>query len=458
MGGICPARSVGPLSLDSLRRMALSANKELRMAEMREQAAHYEHRGARTKYLPRVSMAGTYQYTSRELSLLSDDQQERLGHLGTAIGTMAALPEGMAGVLDGVGAGLVDALHTDTRHAGVAACLLTQPLYMGGKIRSYDRITRFAEQMAGRQRDLRCQEVIVEVDETYWQIVALQSRRRLAESYLSLTGQLDHDVEQMIVAGLATRADGLSVKVRVNEAQVALMQVDNALALSRMKLCQLCGLELDTEVTLVDEGCDSISATDCAAQGDVQTAFANRPELDALTLMAGISREKVRVARAEFLPSVALTGGYAATYPSVFNSFERRMKGMWNVGLTVQIPLLTWGERGYKVKAARAEAHLASYHLEEVREKVELQVNQGRQKVDEATRRLRTAEAATAEADENLRHATMGMQEGVIPVSNVLEAQTAWVAAHATKITAQIDLRLADLYLRKATGTVGTQY
>lgn len=77
----------------------------------------------------------------------------------------------------------------------------------------------------------------MEVDEAYWQIVALQSKKRLAESYLQLVQKLDNDVQLMIGEGFATKADGLSVKVKVNEAKVTMIQVDNGLALSRMLLC-----------------------------------------------------------------------------------------------------------------------------------------------------------------------------------------------------------------------------
>jgi outer membrane protein len=151
---------------------------------------------------------------------------------------------------------------------------------------------------------------------------------------------------------------------------------------------------------------------------------------------------------------VALSGGYLASNPSVFNSFERKFKGMWNVGVVVSVPLVTCGERIYKVKAEQAEAEAVSLRLAETREKVELQVNQNHQKVEEATERLNTAERSQAEADENLRYATLGLKEGVIPVSNVLEAQTAWLSAHSECVTARIDLRLANLYLNKSIGTL----
>lgn len=422
------------------------------MADMKQRAAWYERKAAFTKYLPRVSAMGAYLHTNKEISLLSDEQKGKLSNLGTAIGSITPSLGNMTDALNGIGMGLVDALHTDTRDMGTVAVMLTQPIYMGGKIMAYNRITQYAEQIAARQQDLALQEVIVEVDEAYWQIISLQSKKRLAESYLELVRKLDSDVQQMIDAGLATKADGLSVKVKVNEAQVALIQVDNGLSLSQMLLCQLCGLEMDTPIILKDENTDIVPMPGTMVEADVQTAFALRPELRALSLSANLYKEKVKLTRAGHLPTVALTGGWLGSNPSVFNSFERQFKGMWSVGVMVNIPLVTWGERCYKVKAARAEENLARYRLEETREKVELQVSQSRQKVEEAAERLRTATRSREEADENLRYATLGLQEGVIPVSNVLEAQTAWLSAHSEHVTAQIDLRLADLYLRKSSG------
>ena len=112
------------------------------------------------------------------------------------------------------------------------------------------------------------------------------------------------------------------------------------------------------------------------------------------------------------------------------------------------------GEGIYKVKAAKAEANIAQYKLDDVKEKVELQVTQATYKVNEATKKLAMAEKNMAKADENLRYANLGFQEGVIPTSNVLEAQTAWLSAQSGKIDAQIDVKMSEIYLNKSMGTL----
>lgn len=446
------------LSLDSCRALAIANNKELRIAENKRQAAFYERKAAATKYLPRINATGSYMHSSRDISLLSGGQKENLGHLGQILSNAVPSLQDASGVLDALGGKLASAAQTDTRNMGVVGILMTQPVYMGGRIVAYNRISQYAEQIAEKQHDLTLQNIIVDVDEAYWQIVSLQSKKKLAESYLDLVCRLDSDVTKMIDEGFATKADGLSVKVKVNEAKVALIQVDNGLSLSRMLLCQICGLEINTPIVLVDEDSQAAKSDPTPIRAEVNDALALRPELNMLSLSADIYKEKVRLVRSEFLPTVALTAGGLASNPSMFNGFERKMRGMWNIGVTVSVPLVTFGERCYKIKAAQAEAQAARTEIEENREKVILQVNQNRQKVQEAAERLQTAHRSCDEADENLRYATLGLQEGVMPVSNVLEAQTAWLKSHSEYVSSKIDLRLANLYLLKSVGTLSTNY
>lgn len=464
------------LSLDSCRALALTNNKELRISAEKISAAHYERKAAFTNFLPKISATGTYMRTEKEISLLSDEQKEAIGNIGTtAQGTiqetfqqlaaanpawnellepLAPLIPGIGNALNGVGQGLVDALHTDTRNMYAGALTLTQPIYMGGKITAYNKITKYAEKLAESQHATGQQDLILSTDKAYWQVISLVNKKKLAESFLKLVQQLDSDVDKMIAEGVATKADGLSVKVKVNEAEMTLTQIDNGLSLSKMVLCQLCGLPLDTEITLADENIKDLTLPATETESNVATALANREELKSLDLATKIYDQKVNVTRAGFLPSVALTANYMITNPSLVNGFERKFRGMWAIGALVQIPLWNWGEGMYKVKAAKAEANIARYQLADVREKVELQVSQASYKVNEAAKRLAMAEKNMEKADENLRYAKLGFTEGVIPTSNVLEAQTAWLSAQSDKINAQIDVKLTEVYLRKAMGTL----
>ncbi len=410
-------------------------------------------------------------------SLLNNDQKAALSGLGSnlagpigqaATGIIATYPElaplisslsgSLPAALDQAGNSLVDALRTDTRNVYAGAITLTQPLYMGGKIRAYNKITKYAEELARQQHNGGMQEVIMSTDQAYWQVISLVNKKKLAEGYLKLLQQLDSDVEKMIAEGVATKADGLSVRVKVNEAEMTLTKVEDGLSLARMLLCQLCGLDLSSPITLADENMENIPLIPTDTHFDLSTAYENRPEIRSLELATQIYKQKVNVTRAEHLPSIALMGtlmgNYMVTNPSVFNSFENKFKGMWNVGVMVQLPIWHWGEGIYKTKAAKAEARIAQYQLQDAREKIELQVNQAAFKVNEAGKKLVMASQNMEKAEENLRYATLGFREGVIATSNVLEAQTAWLSAQSEKIDAQIDVKLTEIYLKKSLGTL----
>lgn len=463
------------LNLDSCRTLALSNNKELRMSKEKVNAAHYQQKAAFTNFLPKIDMMGTYMRTEKEISLLSDDQKSAISNIGTAVAPMGqklqqilssdpslaplltplqSVMGTLPGALNQVGQGMVDALRTDTRNMFGGMVTLTQPIFMGGKIIAYNKITKFAEQLAESQHATELQDVILNTDQAYWQVISLVNKKKLAESFLNLVKKLDSDVSKMVAEGVATKADELSVKVKVNEAEMTLTKVENGLSLSKMVLCQLCGIPLDTPITLADESMENITLPDTYIEGNVNTALSNREELKSLELASKIYRQKVNVTRSEFLPSVGLTATYLVTNPSLVNGFEKKMRGMWGVGMMVKIPVFHWGEGIYKVKAAKAEANIAQYKLDDVKEKVELQVTQATYKVNEATKKLAMAEKNMAKADENLRYANLGFQEGVIPTSNVLEAQTAWLSAQSGKIDAQIDVKMSEIYLNKSMGTL----
>lgn len=456
------------LNLDSCRALALTNNKELRIGQEKINAAHYQRKAAFTNYLPKIDVMGTYMHTQKKISLLSDDQKQSISHIGTS--TSAALKEMAAnnpilstllpalqpleGGLNSMGQGLVDALRTDTRNLYAGTATLTQPLFMGGKIIAYNKITKYAEQLARSQHATGMQEVILNTDQAYWQVISLTNKKKLAESFLKLVQKLDEDVDKMVAEGVATKADGLSVKVKVNEAEMTLTQVDNGLSLSKMLLCQLCGLPLDTDLQLADQDMENLALPATYTESNIDLALANREELKSLELASKIYQQKVNVARSEFLPTVGLTANYLVSNPSLLNGFENKFRGMWGIGVVVKIPVFHWGEGIYKVKAAKAEANIARYQLEDVKEKVELQVTQSSYKVNEAAKKLAMAEKNMEKAEENLRYATLGFKEGVIPTSNVLEAQTAWLSAQSGKIDAQIDLKMSEIYLNKSMGTL----
>lgn len=474
--GIHPIEAQRVLSLDSCRAMALRNNKQMSVQRVKQEVAKNIRKAARTKYLPHVSAVGGYVYTSKEISLLSDDTKDALSNLGTSsvnqlqTGLSSAMPVlstlfggtagvtslmgGMAGTLNQLGEGIVDAFHTDTRHMFGGSIFLTQPVFMGGAIVALNKIADIGEDLAANSADARRQETLYQIDQAYWQVVSLHHKQKLAEGYLDLVKKLDGDVQKMIREGVATRSEGLSVSVKVNEAEMAVMKVNDGLTLSKMLLCQLCGLPVDEQVTLVDEETEQLAAAATIDVFQKEDYLENRPELKMLQNMVDIGHQTTNMLKAGHLPQVLLMGGYTATNPNVYNGFQRKLGGAWNVAVMMRVPIWNWGDVAYKVRAAKGATTIATLELEEAREKMELQVNQSNFRVNEANKKLELALTSQQRAEENLRTANLGFKEGVISSTTVMEAQTAWLQAQSQRIDAEIDVQLSRVNLQKSLGTL----
>lgn len=425
------------LTLDECRSLAIQNNKELQIAGEKVRVAGYEKQAALTKYFPQVSAMGTYMRNQKDINLLDDKTVAGLGKL---------LP------ID-VGA----FTHLDIQDVWLGNVSLVQPVFMGGKIIAYNQITKYAKELAQSMNDLKLQDVIYKTDEAYWQVVSLVNKKKLADSYVSLLRKMDIDVQALIEEGVATQVDGMSVRVKLNQAEMAQTKVDNGLALSRMALAQLCGLPLEESLALADENIESLpESASSSGSFSVEEAFINRQELKSLDYAVRIYKKKEKIALAEHLPSVALTANYLVTNPNSFNGFKNDFGGMFNVGVAVQVPISGWWEGTYKRNAARAETHIKQLELDDAKEKIELQVNQSVYKVNEAGKKLTASSRNKEKAEENLRHATIGFEEGVIPALNLMEAQTAWVEAQSDLIDAQIEVKLTDVYLSKALGRLSS--
>lgn len=470
------------LSLDSCRALALRNNKQLNVARLKQDVARYNRKVMRTKYLPKVDAVGGYEYFSKEISLLNSNQKTAFGSLGTtATGAVGGnitqmitglvqqgvitpeLAQQLGGVLNKLtpqlaeagnklGQAVNDAFRTDTKNIWSGAVMVRQPIFMGGAIVAANKMADIGEKMAASDLELRRQTTLYDIDQAYWLVVSLRQKEQLAQSYRDLVKKLSEDVKKMIREGVATKADGLKVDVKVNEADMQLTQVEDGLSLAKMMLCQLCGLPMDREITLADENVQTLAPVITETYEAADTTYAARPEIQMLENAIELSHQSTRLIRAAALPHVALTGGYMVSNPNVFNGFERKFAGVWNVGVLVQVPVWNWFESSYKIRAAKTATSIAVMELSDVREKVNLQVAQSQFKLKESLKRFHMANENMKSAEENLRCANLGFKEGVMEVTDVMAAQTAWQMAQSQKIDAEVGVKLSQVNVKKALG------
>ena len=431
---VCTPLQAQTVSLDSCRSMALRSNKGLRMADEAVRGAQYTKKAATAAYLPAIDASATYMYNQHKTSLLSEDAKLPTMIFNPLTGkydynvligpdlkpvldpsTGQPIPEMVALIPK-------DALTFDTRSVFAGAITLTQPIFMGGEIKALNDIARYSEQALVASRNNMTQEVIYGVDEAYWTVVSLRAKQKLADSFVALVDTLHYDVNAMLEEGVATRADLLSVDVRLT--------------------------------TLADEEAEGIGTEMPDYAYNIEDVYARRQDLEAVRKGISIMKGQEKLALGSMLPKLGLVGAYTFSTPNIIDGFSRHLKGGFSIGAAITIPIWHWGGNYNKYRAARSATNAQRIMLEDLEEKVQLQVSQAKFKIAEAYKTYDMALSNMRSAEENLRCAEIGFKEGVLTTNDVITAQTGWLKANSEKIDAEIGVRLCRTYLSKVLGTL----
>lgn len=461
-----PLLSSAALSLDSCRQMALKTNKSLKVAEENLRGAENIKKSAFAAYLPGIDFTGTYMYNQRIINLLGEDaklptmsfdpstQSYQYNLVKGPDGVPVKDPASGSYIPSEVAIIPKEAMSYDIHNVFAGAFTLTQPIFMGGQIRALNEIAGYGKNIVQATKNSLAQDLIYSVDEAYWTVISLCEKEMLAKSFVNLVDTLLYNVKTLNEMGMATKSDILTVEVKLNEANIALVKVRNGLALSRMALAQLCGMPLTENFELEDE----IAGNDLSAGNeqpiDMQNVYQRRQDLEIVRQSINLLKGREKLSLSEMLPKIALVGAYSFSNPNVINGFEKKFGGGFSVGAALTVPIWHWGGNYNRYKAAKSNTKAQLFLLEDLEEKIQLQVKQATFKVQEARKTYEMTLVNMHKADENLRQAKLGFHEGVLTTNDVITAQTAWLAANSEKIDAEIGVRLCHTYLSKVLGTL----
>lgn len=467
-------------TLEQYEQIALENSKTIQIAQEKINTATNLRKAAFTQLLPSINAIGGYTWNQKKISMIAQDallpvgtkmDDGSFGFTADQIKNGWTIIDGNPVPLDANGQPFdpkvnpekidwksyallpKDALTYDLRNVFVAGIGLTQPVFMGFKVRELHNILKSSEEISKLSYDKDKEELLISVDEMYWTTVSLINKKKVAEKYVELLTTLCENVEKSIKEGVATKGDLLNVKVKLNEASLALTRATNGVELSKMALYKICGLDINGNYGLADQEINGENnIRDLSNNLDINRAIYSRFEIRELEQLEKISHSQVNIARSRFMPNIVATANYLTTNPNTFNGFEKKFKGMFTVGVAVTIPIFHFGERIYTLRAAKSGEKIIQHQFDEAKELITLQITQARFRANESLNKYETALSNIDAATENLRLAELSYKEGLISLSDLLGAQTAYISAYSDKIDAEIDVRMNELHFKKAIG------
>jgi outer membrane protein len=424
-----PAVDVVRLTVDEAVGRAIAASPALARLSAQDAAAEAQRRGARAERWPQLDVSGGYQYRSDvpELAIYAPTNDP-------------ARPVERVVVFPNI---------NDNWRVRAAAVL---PLYTGGRVGGQIRAAE--EGRTAAQEDLRAgrADLVLETKSAYWGLVtARESVRVLSESMKAYDAHLK-EAQDRERFGMAARNEVLAVQVERDRAELDRLRATTAAEVAVANLQRLLDLPPTTRVE-PKEPLDAATPADSEVEALVAQAQAGRAERKALAARASAASALADAERGARLPQLAVSGGYTYANPNrdiVPPTAE--WKDTWDVGVGVSWSVFDGGRRSASEARARAQADAVAAQLRELDRAIRLEVTRRALELRTARARVSVAERSVESAAESRRVAGDRYREGVVPSSELLDAEVAHERASLSRTEALAALRLAAASLDRAVG------
>ena len=421
------------LTIQQCRDMALENNKQMAAAARQTESARYMQKSFKGNFFPNFTAYGRDMYASMDGSLSVPG-----GNLPVFL-TDPKKPIALA-YFPGLD------LKMEVNNVIMAGVQLEQPIYMGGKILAAYNMSKLGTEVSVLNERLTASEVILQTENAYAMLVKAQEMKKVAESYGSLLKELMKVVESANKHGLKPKNDVLKVQVKLNESELGIRKAENACRLAMMNLCHMIGKPLDTQLQI-----ESVYPNVPVEKTESATIL-ERPEYMMLDKKVELARHEIKLQRSEILPKIGVRGSYDYTNGIKVNDQKLLNKGGFSVLFNVSVPLFHFGERQNKVRAAKAKLEQTRMEQHDMNEKMQLELQQAVNNLDEARLEAELADRSLEQAEENQRVSKSEYDAGLETLSDHLEAQTLWQKAYATQVDAHFQMYLQYVKYLKAAG------
>jgi len=308
--------------------------------------------------------------------------------------------------------------------------------------RSAQATARASQYSLQDARDL----ITLAVGGAYLQVLAAQARVDAAQSQLDTANAVFHQSTEQHAEGVLGRLNVDQSQVRTLTQQQQIITLRNDLAKQKINLARLTGLAPNAGYQLTDSFPFSP-----APVRDVDAAVAQaeqqRADLKAAQSQVEAARKAVSAARAERLPSVAVSGNY-----EVIGTNPAQSHGAFTVAGTLAIPLWQGGRTAGDIAQAEAVLAQRQAELDDARGQIEAQVRQAYLDLEAAAGQVELARKNVQVAQETLEMTRARMEAGVINTVEVVQAQQTVASAQLDQIDSVFAHNLAKLSLARALG------
>lgn len=247
--------------------------------------------------------------------------------------------------------------------------------------------------------------------------------------------------------GRGTRSDTLRARLELQNAQLSLIQAENATRAAQLAL----GRQIGLDRPMMPVRPDDIDPRELALGFDeiIQLAQSSSPSVIAAEASTDAARASARVSRGGYFPSASLSSSYS--WSNNAYSFQE-LTTNWNVRLSFSYNLFNGFSREAGVARANDQLRVAVLQEDDAKLAAREEADNAYRALETAQRAIEIADQSVVVAEEDLRVTQERYEVSVATILDVVTSQIALDQALANLVNARYDYVIARSQLEAILG------
>lgn len=333
---------------------------------------------------------------------------------------------------------------SDSYNAGLSASM---DLFSGGRNLAAVRSARATVLAAEATLVTRRFAVALEAKRAFFAVLRAEELIALNQERIAQAGEQLAAAERRLQAGRATRSDVLRARLQVSNARQGLLNAET----QRRTAMYALGRAVGTEGPVTAAPPESLEPEPLALSLEAMRALvlSEAPSVISTEASLGVAEAGLSQARAQYFPSVGLSGGY---------NWSNREFGLddgstsWSTRLNLSYPIFNGLQREAGVDRAHAQVTVAEAQAAEARRTVLAELERLVAELELAALELEILQESVAVAEEDYRVQRERYQLGAATILELVSSQIALLQAENDLINARYDYQIARAALESLLG------
>ena len=352
---------------------------------------------------------------------------------------------------DSSGAMRKNRLKMGTDYTSSLGATLTQPLYVGGKVGAALEAAKIYRKLSAEQHKSVRQNVIMGTMQAFNGALLAGELEQIARASLAQAENHLANVETRKQAGVATDYDLLRARVNAGNMRPRLIEAENNVRVSLLKLKEVLGVDPETEIGVA--GVFAMPDSSILERAYAAWALRMRPEVAVGRLVIDLQDQAIQVARGEFMPTLAARMTLA--YNGNFDELRARGEDWstyWVAGLSLTFPIFTGFRNSAQYRQTKVDHRQAQTEYLKTQDAVTIEVEQAAMNFRKALDQIDSQQLNVDEAQRAMEIVDTLYANGKATQLEVLDVQLALQVARTNMASALYEATITEIALHKSLG------